>query len=38
MYANGIHTHDERHAMILVSGIETFISLMGVIIQMKQLK
>ena len=38
LYANGIHVRDERHAMNLVSWIETFIFIRGVIIQMKPMK
>ena len=32
LYANKIYVRDERHAMILVSWIETFIFMRGVII------
>ena len=38
LYANGIYAHDERHARILVSWIETSIFIRGVIIQMKPMK
>ena len=38
LYANGIYTRNECHAMILVSWIETFISIRSVIIQMKLMK
>ena len=38
LYANGIYTRDERHTMNLVSWIETFIFIRGVIIQMKPMK
>ena len=38
MYANGIYTRDERHAMILISWIETFSFIRGVIIQMTPMK
>ena len=38
LYANKIYACDERHAMILVSWIETFIFIRGVIIQMKPMK
>ena len=38
LYANEIYTRHERHAMILVSWIETFIFIRGVIIQMKSMK
>ena len=38
LYANRIYAHDERHAMNLVSWIETFIFKRGVIIQMKPVK
>ena len=38
LYANGIYTRDKRHAMILVSWIETFIFIRGVIIQMTPMK
>ena len=34
LYANGIYAYDERHAMILVYWIETFIFIRDVIIQM----
>ena len=37
-YANGIYARDERQAMNLVSWIETFIFIRGVIIQMKPMK
>ena len=33
LYANRIYERDERHAIILVSWIETFIFMRGVIIQ-----
>ena len=36
--ANEIYVRDERHAMILVSWIETFIFVRGVIIQIKLMK
>ena len=38
VYVNGIYARDECHAMNLVSWIETFIFIRGVIIQMKPLK
>ena len=38
LYANEFYARDERHAMILVSWIETFIFIRGVIIQMKSMK
>ena len=38
LYANEIYMRDKRHAMILVSLIETFISIKDVIIQMKSMK
>ena len=38
LYANGIYVRDERHPMILVSWIETFIFIWDVIIQMKPMK
>ena len=38
LYANKIYAYDECHAMILVSWIETFIFIRGVIIQMKPMK
>ena len=38
LYANGIYAHDECHAMNLVSWIETFIFIRGVVIQMKPMK
>ena len=38
LYANGIYARDERHVMILVSWIETFIFKKGVVIQMKPMK
>ena len=38
LYTNGIDASDEGHAMILVSWIEIFIFIRGVIIQMKPMK
>ena len=38
MYTNEIYARDKRHVMILVSWIETFIFVRGVIIQMKPMK
>ena len=38
LYVNKIYARDERHAMILVSWIETFIFTRDVIIQMKPMK
>ena len=38
LYANGIYARDKRHVMNLVSWIETFIFIRGVIIQMKPMK
>ena len=38
LYANEIYGRDECHPMILVSWIETFIFMRGVIIQMKSMK
>ena len=38
LYANGIYACDKRHALILVSWIETFIFITGVIIQMTPMK
>ena len=38
LYANGIYARDELHAMNLVSWIETFIFIWGVIVQMKPMK
>ena len=38
LYANRIYAHDERHAINLVAGIETFIFIRSVIIQMKPMK
>ena len=38
LYANRIYARDEHHAMNLVSWIETFIFIRGVIIQMKPMK
>ena len=38
LYANGIYAYAKCHALILVSWIETFIFMKGVIIQMKPMK
>ena len=38
MYANEIYARDERHTMILISWIETFIFIRDLIIQMKPVK
>ena len=38
LYANKIYAREEHHAMILVSWIETFICISGLIIQMKPMK
>ena len=38
LYANGIYARDECHSMIVVSWIETFIFMRGVIIQMMPMK
>ena len=38
LYDNGIYVHDERHPIILVSWIETFIFIKGEIIQITQVK
>ena len=38
LYANEVYAYDERHAMILVSWIETFTFIRGVIIQIKSVK
>ena len=37
-YANGIYAREKRHAMNLVTWIETFIFIRGEIIQMKPMK
>ena len=38
LYANEIYEHNKRHAIILVSWIDTFIFIRGEIIQMKPMK